>query len=228
MYRILAWWLEFSPMSRETWVQYQVESYQRLKKWYLMPLCLTLIILRYGSRVKWSNPGKGVASSPTPWCSSYRKGSFRVALDYSRQLLLLIFLSCSLSFITMDEENTAAVMSIGIFQNRLGLGFLILIQVKLRGFIPLKWLFQSYPSLNGRVISLWTTLALEPRIEASNITSTKPTEILPPPDLFKSLSGKMPIPNLNIEPLTLKRNERFIRFVLCSYLEILPRSNHQP
>ena len=32
--------------------------YQRLKKWYLMPPCLTLSIIRYGSRVKQSNPGK--------------------------------------------------------------------------------------------------------------------------------------------------------------------------
>ena len=45
----------------ETGVQSQVESYQRLKKWYFMPPCLTLSIIRYGSRVKWSNPGKGVA-----------------------------------------------------------------------------------------------------------------------------------------------------------------------
>ena len=30
-------------------------------KWYLIPPCLTLSIIRYGSRVKWSNPGKGVA-----------------------------------------------------------------------------------------------------------------------------------------------------------------------
>ena len=54
-------------------VQSQVESYQRLKKWYLMPPCLTLSIIRYGSRVKWSNPGKGVAPSPTPWCSKLSK-----------------------------------------------------------------------------------------------------------------------------------------------------------
>ena len=26
------------------------------------------------------------APSPTPWCSSYRKGSLRVTLDYGRQL----------------------------------------------------------------------------------------------------------------------------------------------
>ena len=58
----------------------------RLKKWYLMPPCLTLTIIRYVSRVKWSNPGKGLAPSPTPWCSSYRKGNLRVILDYGRQL----------------------------------------------------------------------------------------------------------------------------------------------
>ena len=33
-YQTLAWWLECSPMAPETWVQSQVESYQRLKKWY--------------------------------------------------------------------------------------------------------------------------------------------------------------------------------------------------
>ena len=38
-----------------------------------MPPCLTLSIIRYGSRVKWSNPGKGVAPSPTSWCSKLSK-----------------------------------------------------------------------------------------------------------------------------------------------------------
>ena len=51
-------------MARETWVQSQVESYQRLKKWYLMPPRWTLSIIRLASRVKWSNPEKGVAPSP--------------------------------------------------------------------------------------------------------------------------------------------------------------------
>ena len=60
-------------MTRETWVQSQVESYQRLKKWYLMPPCLTISVIRYRSRVKWNNPGKGVVPSLIPWCSSYRK-----------------------------------------------------------------------------------------------------------------------------------------------------------
>ena len=33
---------------------------------------------------------EGVAPSHTPWCSSYRKGSLRVTLDYGRQLYLLM------------------------------------------------------------------------------------------------------------------------------------------
>ena len=38
---------------------------------------------------KLGNAGKGVVPFPTPWCSSYRKGSFRVIFDYGRQLYLL-------------------------------------------------------------------------------------------------------------------------------------------
>ena len=46
----------------------------RTKKWYLILPCLILSIIRYGSRVKWSNSGKGVAPSPTPRC--IEKGAF--------------------------------------------------------------------------------------------------------------------------------------------------------
>ena len=70
----------------------QVKSYQRLKKWYLMPPCLTLSIIRYGSRVKWRNPGKWVVPTPTLWYSSYRKRSLRVTLDNGRQLY---FFTCN-------------------------------------------------------------------------------------------------------------------------------------
>ena len=56
------------------------------KKWSLMPPCLTLSITRNASRVKWSNPEKRKVPPPTYWCSSYRKGSLRVTLDYGRQL----------------------------------------------------------------------------------------------------------------------------------------------
>ena len=41
----------FSPMIRETRVRFQVASYQRLLKWYLIPPCLTLSNIRYVSRV---------------------------------------------------------------------------------------------------------------------------------------------------------------------------------
>ena len=63
-----------SPMVWETRVQSLVEPHQRLKKCYLMLACSALSTIRWGSRVKWSNPGNGVAPSPTPWCSSYWKG----------------------------------------------------------------------------------------------------------------------------------------------------------
>ena len=49
----------------------------RLKKWYLMPLCLTIRIIRYLSKVKWSYPGKRVAPTSTLY---YRIGSLWVTL----------------------------------------------------------------------------------------------------------------------------------------------------
>ena len=65
-------------MVQETWVQSLVASYQRLLKWYLIPPGLTLGNIKYVLRVKWSNPGKGVVSFPTPLCNSYWKGSLLV------------------------------------------------------------------------------------------------------------------------------------------------------
>ena len=62
-------------MARNTEFQSQVDSYQRLKKWYWIPLCLTLSIIRYVSKGKWSNPGKEVTPFPSHWRSSYWKGS---------------------------------------------------------------------------------------------------------------------------------------------------------
>ena len=64
-------------------------------KWYFIPPCLTLSIIRYVSRIKWSNPGKRGVPSPTPWCSSYWKGSLHVTLDYSRQHTVLYLLGIS-------------------------------------------------------------------------------------------------------------------------------------
>ena len=52
----------------------------------MIPLCLILCIIRYRSRVKWSNPVEGVAPSLSPKCSSYWNGSLWVTLKYCRQL----------------------------------------------------------------------------------------------------------------------------------------------
>ena len=41
------------------------------------------------SRVKWSNPGKGVTTSPRPRCTSYWKGNLWVVLYYGRQLIYI-------------------------------------------------------------------------------------------------------------------------------------------
>ena len=57
-------------------------------KWYFIPPCLTLSNIKYVLRVKWSNPGKEVAPSPTYRRCSYWKGSLLVALDNGRQLYL--------------------------------------------------------------------------------------------------------------------------------------------
>ena len=76
--------VECSTMVQDTWVQSQIASYQRLLKWNLIPPCLTLSNIRYVSKVKWSNPGKGAVPSPTPRCSSYWKGSLLVALGCGR------------------------------------------------------------------------------------------------------------------------------------------------
>ena len=54
--------MECSPMAWETGVQSQVESYQRLKTWYLIPPSLKLSFIRYKSRIKWSNPRKDVVA----------------------------------------------------------------------------------------------------------------------------------------------------------------------
>ena len=77
-------------MAWEIGVQSQVDSYQKLNKWYSIPPCLTLSIITYGSRVKWSNTRKEVALSPTPWCSSCWKGVHGSPSTTVIKLLLII------------------------------------------------------------------------------------------------------------------------------------------
>ena len=64
-------WAECMPMAKETKVHSKVESYQGLKKWYLILSCLSLSTISYALRLNWSNPGKGVTTASIPWCSSY-------------------------------------------------------------------------------------------------------------------------------------------------------------
>ena len=53
------------------------------QKWFSMPPYLTQYYYVH-IKGKWSNPGKGVTSSPTPCCSSYWKRSLWAILDYGQ------------------------------------------------------------------------------------------------------------------------------------------------
>ena len=55
-----------------------------------MPPLLNTQHYKVGSRVKGNNPWKGVAPSPTPRCSSYRKGSLWVTRRLRSPTLLFI------------------------------------------------------------------------------------------------------------------------------------------
>ena len=63
-----------------------------------IPPCLTLIIIRYVSIVKWINPGKSVAASLTSRYDSYWKESNRLTHDYSRQLYSSTSVNSEFSF----------------------------------------------------------------------------------------------------------------------------------
>ena len=111
-------------MARETGVQSQVGSYQRLKKWYLILPCLTLSIIRYVSRVKWSNPGKGVAPSPTfQWREL--SGSHRLwsptLLNYIYELAVLwaLYLDLAKNYRGITLTSIAAKIYNALLRNRI-------------------------------------------------------------------------------------------------------------
>ena len=95
----------------------------KTQKWYLILPCLTLSIIRYASKVKWSNTRKGVALSPTPWCSSLWKGNYRVTHDYGRQFGLLFT-----SFLTLPWRCLTKIWNVNI-------GTLLRISKYIVGFI---------------------------------------------------------------------------------------------
>ena len=95
-------------MAWETRVQSQLELYQRLKNVYLITSCLTLIIIRYGSSVKWSNPREGVAPTLTRRCSSYWKGKLRDA-NFTLYIYIYIYIYIYyglVGFNVLDPNNS--------------------------------------------------------------------------------------------------------------------------
>ena len=65
---------------------------------------------------------EGVAPSPTHWCSSYRKGSFRVTLDYGRQLYLLYLLVSYQSNLMNIVVKLKEVLGLEVTSRVIGLG----------------------------------------------------------------------------------------------------------
>ena len=54
---------------------------------------------------------EGVAPSPTPWCSSYRKGSLRVTLDYGRELYFTLLMSFITIYLKLVKYITSHICS---------------------------------------------------------------------------------------------------------------------
>ena len=67
-------------MARETGVQSQVELYQRFKKIVLNTPLLNTQQYKVCIKGKVEQYREKVVPSPTPWCSSYLKGAFRLPL----------------------------------------------------------------------------------------------------------------------------------------------------
>ena len=81
----------------------------------MIPPCLTLSNIRCVSRVKWSNPQKGVVPSPTSRRSSYWKGSLLVTLDYGRQLTYFCCIAIMKEYIWMKNDHNSLFKNIYVF-----------------------------------------------------------------------------------------------------------------
>ena len=61
---------------------------------------------------------KGVVPYPTHWCSSYRKGSLRVTLDYGRQLYFYLYIYIYIYIQNMKETFNQEKERIKIEKNK--------------------------------------------------------------------------------------------------------------
>ena len=77
----------------------------KTQKWFLIPPCLTLSIIRYGSMVKWINPGEGVVPFHTPRCRSYLKGTFTFSSTIVGKFLLLYIQPVTVSRVQCDTRS---------------------------------------------------------------------------------------------------------------------------
>ena len=89
-------------MLRETGVQSQVTSYQKLQKILFDASLFNIQQYKVQIKGKWSNLGKEVAPFLTPQCSTYWKASLRVAVDYGSQLIYIyIYIYSQTTIITL-------------------------------------------------------------------------------------------------------------------------------
>ena len=90
-YSPLAYWVECLPMARRLGFNPRL-SHTKDSKMVLDTSLLNTQHYKVQIKGKWSNPGKGVAPSPTPWCNSYWKASLWVAFNYSQPTLYIYIL----------------------------------------------------------------------------------------------------------------------------------------
>ena len=130
----------------------------------------------YVSRIKWSNPGKVVAPSVTPRCSSYWKGSLLVALNYVRWLYLLtiyiyiyiyiymsVYLSLCLSTYPSVGKSLFGFIYQFIFVMYVRIYVSTCLSIRLSGLVD--WVFVISPrdrgSIRGRVIPKTQKMVLD-------------------------------------------------------------------
>ena len=145
----LAWWLEFSPKARETLVQSQIDSFQILKKWYLMFPCLTLSIIRYGSTVRGAIQGKEQHPPLHLGVVAIEKGSFwslSITVANFTYIYIYIYIYSSLSIFIHSS------LSFFIYSS-----LLVSVHPSLSVSIPLDW-YQPVHIYPGLPVSISTCL----------------------------------------------------------------------